>query len=160
MLPPAELYSMIMEDYHKLEEIPPEAHLLCPKVDDDDCENYDDLDDPGDISAEEKKRRLEDAKKRHEITYRLCFLMGLSEEQGSTWIEVWAKRLEGFLTRCDRCVRSWHLGREPFLKLTMEYVATHHHPEANVVANIFPAFSTMISAVSWRTSSTISTRSG
>lgn len=122
MLGPEELYSMLMEYFHKLEEIPPELHLLCPKVNDEDVEDYEDLDEPGDISAEEKKKRIEDAKARHEITYRLCFLMGLSEEQAGSWMETWAQRLEGFLTKCDRCIRNWHLGREPFLKLTLEYV--------------------------------------
>lgn len=122
MLNPDELYSMIMDNYHKLEAIPPDLHLLCPKVDDEDLEEYGDTDEPGGISAEEKKRRIEDAKTRHDITYRLCFLMGLSEEQASTWIEEWAKRLQEFLTKCDRCVRNWHLGREPFLKIVLEYV--------------------------------------
>jgi len=120
MLDPDELYSMIMDDYHKLEEIPPDLHLLCPKVSDEDTEDYEDFDEPGGITVEEKKKRIEDAKTRHDVTYRLCFLMGLAEEQASSWTEQWAKRLERCLTSCDICVRNWHLGRETFLKLVLE----------------------------------------
>ncbi|KAL1882083.1 hypothetical protein VTK73DRAFT_2492 [Phialemonium thermophilum] len=111
---------MLMAAYHKFESIPPNLHLLCPKVEDLDEEDYDEPDEPGGITIAEKHRRIQEGKERLTISYQLCLLLGLSEEQAGNWIKVWAERLNEFLTKCSHCTRNWHSGRAPFLKLVLD----------------------------------------
>jgi senataxin len=117
-----DIYDSIMENYHKLEEIPPNIHLLCPKVGEHDTEDYESPDEPGtEIDVKEKQSRIESSKTRQSIMYQLCLLLGLDPEQAGAWLADWTKRLEGFLTTCDRCIVNWHRGRAPFLKTILEY---------------------------------------
>ena len=116
---------MYMDDFHKLEKIPPGPHLFCPKIDDNDAEDYDDAEEPqepGEITAAEKQQRIDEGKARAHVAYRLSYLL-FFPERTTTWLNTWTKRVEECLTNCDHCVRNWHLGREPFLKATLEYVS-------------------------------------
>lgn len=119
-----DLYAMIIENYHTLEAIPEEAHLLCPKVNDFDIRNgYDEPDEPGeDITVEEKTRRIQDGEERLKTSYQLAFILGLQQDQVGSWSLVWKTRVENCLTKCDQCVRNWHSGRASFLRSVLEYV--------------------------------------
>ncbi|KAB5560107.1 SEN1 N terminal-domain-containing protein [Coniochaeta sp. 2T2.1] len=111
-----DLYDSIINNYHDLQAVPEDTHILCPKVSDDDPNDYKEPGEPGeDITVEEKKKRIADADKRLGVAYRLSLMLGLNAEQMKTWLENWALRVEGSLRTCDQCIRNWHLGRDKFL---------------------------------------------
>lgn len=121
MLTTDDLYTLIIDNYHELEAIPEDAHLLCPKVDDSDLTSYNAPDEPeDDITAEEKKKRIEDGSRRFGVACKLSLMLGLNAEQVKTWLETWKARLEGCLHKCDQCVRNWHSRRSQFLKEVSE----------------------------------------
>jgi hypothetical protein len=123
MLSTDELYNIIIENYRKLEEIPGDAHALCPKLDDFDITNYDYPDEPGeDATVGEKKQRIKDGEARLNVSYKLGLMLGLNEDQVKSWLDGWKSRVEGCLRKCDQCVRNWHSGREEFLGTLSEYV--------------------------------------
>ncbi|KAK0633290.1 SEN1 N terminal-domain-containing protein [Immersiella caudata] len=114
------LYSALLGFYNEFKEYPPAAHLFCPKIDDDDGTIYDepDLDDEGEdgVSSEEKQKRIADAGYRQVTTYRLSLLLGIREEDASTWKSEWIETVNKFLSQCDRCARNYHKIRDHFLK--------------------------------------------
>lgn len=126
MLTTEELYNKIIEDYRKLEDIPEETHVLCPKIDDSDVTNaYDEPDEPGeDITVEEKKRRIQDGEERLNVCYQLSLMLGLNAGDVQSWLDGWQTRVEGCLKKCDQCVRNWHSGRDGFLRTVSEYVGS------------------------------------
>jgi senataxin len=103
--------------HRAFEDRPPNAHLCCPKIEEDDFANYDepDVPDEGGISVEEKKRRIEEYESRFQNVYDLSILMGLGREIAGEWLDNWTQAVESCLTRCDSCVRNWHRNREPYL---------------------------------------------
>ncbi|KAL2263133.1 hypothetical protein VTK26DRAFT_8031 [Humicola hyalothermophila] len=112
------LYQAAIGWYRDFEDCPPDAHLCCPKVDDDDLTNYDDPDAPdeGGSSVDEKKSRIKDYEERFQNVYNLSILMGLGKEVAGPWLDNWTQAVESCLTRCDSCVRNWHRNRDPYLK--------------------------------------------
>lgn len=123
MLSTDELYSLIIENYHRFEEVPDEAHVLCPKVNNQDANAYEAPDEPGDdITVEEKAQRIRDGQERFEITCNLSLMLGLNADQVRSWLEAWKTRLEACLRLCDKCVRKWHSDRESFLRRVSGYV--------------------------------------
>jgi senataxin len=51
-----EVYDSLMNYHQKLEQTPQELHLFCPRVNDDDFEDYENLDEPGtDVTVEQRK---------------------------------------------------------------------------------------------------------
>ncbi|KAK4649494.1 DEAD-box type RNA helicase [Podospora bellae-mahoneyi] len=128
------LEQTIIEWHNDFEDFPPDAHLCCPKLNDDDLTDYENLDFPdepdesggGAVSVEEKKKRNEDYKHRLQISYNLSLLMGLPPERSSTWLPNWKERVETYLTRCDSCIRRWHRAREPFLQRLPECLRPEH----------------------------------
>ncbi|KAH8662064.1 SEN1 N terminal-domain-containing protein [Xylariales sp. PMI_506] len=96
--------------------IPQDVHLLCPKVGEDDDEDYDDLDEPGAIGVDEKKKRLQDHKNRVALVYRSSLIFGFPEEDAGGLQDTFRTRTGAFLTSCAPCVRNWHRNRKPFLK--------------------------------------------
>jgi senataxin len=121
MLTTDELYELIINNYHELEGIPEETHLLCPRVDDSDTNAYDEPDEPGDdITAEEKQQRIKDGEERFLVASRLSLMLGLNAEQVKSWLETWKTRLETCLRKCDACVRNWHSRRADFLRYVSE----------------------------------------
>ncbi|KAK3987457.1 putative helicase [Cladorrhinum sp. PSN332] len=118
------LETTIIEWHHEWEDFPPDAHLCCPKVNDEDDNDYSELDDcyGDEITTQEKKARLAQFEHRLKVTYNLSLLMGLSPERSSNWMEEWAERVESCLCRCDGCVRNWHRGREQFVKGLPEHL--------------------------------------
>lgn len=104
--------------WHRVfEDRPPDAHLCCPKIDEEDFANYDEpnVPDEGGLSAEEKQGRIEEYESRFQNTYDLSILMGLGREVAGEWLDNWTQAVDACLTRCDSCVRNWHRTRQPYL---------------------------------------------
>ncbi|KAK4198419.1 putative helicase [Triangularia verruculosa] len=128
------LEQTIIEWHHDFEDFPPEAHLCCPKINDDDPADYENLDTPeepdesggGAVSVEEKQKRNQDYKHRLQISYNLSLLMGLPPERSGDWLSEWKNRVGSYLTRCDSCIRRWHRARNPFLQRLPDYLNPEH----------------------------------
>ncbi|KAH6628610.1 SEN1 N terminal-domain-containing protein [Chaetomium tenue] len=104
--------------WHRVfEDRPPDAHLCCPKIDEEDFANYDEpnVPDEGGLSVEEKQGRIEEYESRFQNTYDLSILMGLGREVAGEWLDNWTQAVDACLTRCDSCVRNWHRTRQPYL---------------------------------------------
>lgn len=106
----------IPEAYTLFVNLPVEAHLLCPKVSEEDDEEYDELSDPGDVGIAEKLRRIQDFKRRVGLTYQTSLIFGFEEENAALQLQEFRSRTNSFLTTCSQCVRNWHRNRKPFLK--------------------------------------------
>ena len=121
-----EIYDALMTYHLELDSIPPETHLFCPKVNDDDLTNYEELDvaDEDGVTSEEKKARVKAFDTRQIAAYYLSLLMGISVEHVGSWLQEWSERTEGFLSKCDACVRTWHRNRAPFIRMLRECVFT------------------------------------
>lgn len=116
MLPPEEVWAALASHHRAFEEIPEQLHLFCPKVDDDDYEDYDNSEKPGDlISAEEKRTRIKVAVERQQVAYSISLLLGISAAEADHWIRQWKDRVEALFSKCESCVRTWHSLRKPFL---------------------------------------------
>jgi len=115
---PGPIHNALLGFWNELISWPEEAHLFCPKVDDLDVANYEDLENVDDtcISTAEKKDRVEKAKNRQVKSYRLSLLLGLPPEDAGSWLKEWQDKVNSLLTRCDACVRNWHRSRGPFIK--------------------------------------------
>ena len=114
------LYDALVDFHNQLDSTPPEEHLFCPKLDDEDSTNYDepDMAEEG-VAVEEKKRRIKAGEARQTAACSLSLLMGMEEHVGS-WLPEWLDRSQKFLTKCDGCVRRWHKSRGPFLRQLRE----------------------------------------
>ncbi|KAL2757855.1 hypothetical protein ACRALDRAFT_2025559 [Sodiomyces alcalophilus JCM 7366] len=108
----------LVEDYFKkFRRIPASVHLLCAKVDDDDFEDYDDITQDGvDISLDEKKNRLEDAKVRLDLAYWTSLLTAYPKDKAGVWLDQWNDRMSTALHDCDKCVVNWHMHRKEYLQ--------------------------------------------
>lgn len=119
------IYEKITESYEQWAGLPEEPHLLCPKINDEDEEDYSV---PGHsttgITVGEKSQRIQDSQRRTELTYDLSLLLGISKEQSGGWIEQWTERIESYLTKCDACILGYHMHRKVFLKKLLEWVMT------------------------------------
>lgn len=110
------LYEGVTESYQEWINLPEEHHLLCPKTHDDDLEDYASTDPSSEITTEEKEHRIQEGRRRVELTYDLSLLVGITEEQSSGWKEQWTERTESFLTKCDACILRWHMHRKKFFE--------------------------------------------
>lgn len=111
----------IPEAYELFITLPTEAHLLCPKISEEDEEDYDDVEEPGEVGVEEKLRRLQDFRRRVGVVYQTSLIFGFEEENAAPQLKEFRVRTNGFLTICSQCVRTWHRNRKPFLKHLSEY---------------------------------------
>lgn len=103
--------------FEELQKVPPDHHLLCPKVSNDDPEEYKKLDDPeSEITVDEKKRRIEDGDRRIEITYWNSLIFGFEKEDAGQWLNEFTTRLESCLKKCAICVLNWHMKRKAHLQ--------------------------------------------
>jgi senataxin len=108
--------------FEEFQKIPSDAHLLCPRINNDDEENYKILQDPdSQISLAEKKSRIEDGHKRIEITYWNTLIFGFDKRDAGKWLDQFTLRLENGLKYCSECVFNWHLKRKPQLQKFSEY---------------------------------------
>ncbi|KAI0003929.1 SEN1 N terminal-domain-containing protein [Xylariaceae sp. FL0662B] len=112
----------LLEDaFNQLRTFPPEAHLFCPKISEDDEEIYEDLETPGTISVAEKEQRIQQGKERLDQMYRCSLILGLEEESAGTFGHEFALRTNSFLKSCSTCVRNWHKNRKGFLKYISQF---------------------------------------
>lgn len=109
--------------FDEFQSIPPETHLLCPRINDDDAENYrllDDLDSA--ITREEKEKRIEAANSRINITYWNSLIFGFDKKDAGKWLADFSRRLDASLKSCSECVLNWHMRRKPQMQKFLEYV--------------------------------------
>ncbi|KAK1506408.1 helicase sen1 [Colletotrichum costaricense] len=112
---------ILEQSYRKFTQIPPDFHLLCPKVDEDDFEDYDDLNTDGeDITALEKKERVEKWKERLDIAYWTSLLLAYGKDKAGVWLDAWGSRMAINLHNCDKCVLNWHMYRKKYLQVFSE----------------------------------------
>jgi senataxin len=117
----SDLSEELTQRFEELQKIPAEFHLLCPKTSDEDGENYKVLDDPESaITNEEKKKRIEDGKKRIEITYWNSLIFGFDKSEAGKWLDDFTKRLDDCLKYCSDCVLNWHMKRKAHLQIFSE----------------------------------------
>ncbi len=114
--------NILEKTYEELRNIPPECHMCCPKVSDDDEEDYDDLEGPGKIGIAVKQDRVTNGKKRLDLLYDCSLILGLPADSAPVLSNEFSNRSNAFLRACASCVRNWHKGRRPFLKRLSEYV--------------------------------------
>ncbi|KAG6016141.1 hypothetical protein E4U54_002236 [Claviceps lovelessii] len=113
----SELNEELAKWYDELQKLPSECHLLCPKIDADDGENYKAVDDPeSTISADEKRQRIEASHHRIEITYWNSLIFGFDKSAAGKWLEEFKDRLEHTLRTCSDCVLNWHMRRPVYLQ--------------------------------------------
>ncbi|KAJ6444101.1 tRNA-splicing endonuclease [Purpureocillium lavendulum] len=107
--------------FEELQKLPAEHHLLCPKISNDDDEDYKTLEDPASgITVEEKKRRIEDGERRVEITYWNSLIFGFEKKDAGQWLNEFTTRLETCLRHCPGCVLNWHMKRKAHLQMFAE----------------------------------------
>jgi senataxin len=112
----SELNEVLATWFEKLQDIPSEHHLLCPKISDEDSENYRALNDPNsEITIEEKQKRIEDGERRIEITYWNSLIFGFDKKDAGKWLEDFTGRVERCLKFCSDCVLNWHMKRRAHL---------------------------------------------
>ncbi|KHN98760.1 uncharacterized protein MAM_03222 [Metarhizium album ARSEF 1941] len=103
--------------YEELQKLPHDCHLLCPKINSDDRENYKTFDDPeSQITVENKKQRIQDGRHRVEITYWNSLIFGFDKSEAGKWAEEFKDRLEDGLRSCSECVLNWHMQRQLHLQ--------------------------------------------
>ncbi|EFX01966.1 tRNA-splicing [Grosmannia clavigera kw1407] len=103
-----EVYAEIIASHQELERIPTDVHLFCPRLSDDDQEDYDDV--AG--SDADKLKKIEDGQRRLQLTSWASLILGINRDQADRWLPDWIQRTESFLVKCDGCVRAWHMGRK------------------------------------------------
>lgn len=118
---------LLEKTFEELCSFPTESHLCCPKVSEDDDEDYDDLESPGDISIKDKEQRVADGSRRLYVLYDFSLSLGFKNEEASALQAEFIKRSNVFLKACAACVRNWHKQRRAFLKRISEYVSSILH---------------------------------
>ncbi|RSL38894.1 hypothetical protein CEP53_014487 [Fusarium sp. AF-6] len=116
-----DIHEELSQWYEKIQKFSKECHLLCPRVSDDDLENYKLLDDPdSDISQEEKKRRIEEGWERLKVTYWNSLIFAFDKQSQGKWGDELASRLNHILKYCPECVFNWHMKRKDVLQQFQE----------------------------------------
>lgn len=107
----------LTEWYEKFQKIPFECHLLCPRTNDDDEEDYKSSNDPhSQITVDEKNTRIQQGEERLEITYWNSLIFGFDKQDAGKWLDEFKTRLEGSLKYCADCVLNWHMKRKYMLQ--------------------------------------------
>ncbi|KAJ4147646.1 hypothetical protein LMH87_002156 [Akanthomyces muscarius] len=107
--------------FDEFQAIPPETHLLCPRIHDDDGENYRVLDDPDStITREEKEKRIEAGNSRINVTYWNSLIFGFDKKDAGKWLGDFSRRLDAALKSCSECVLNWHMRRKPQMQKFLE----------------------------------------
>lgn len=121
----ADLNEELVKWFEVFQKVDQECHLLCPKLSDDDFEDYKTLSDPhSEISVEEKQKRIKDGEARIEMTYWNSLIFGYDKKDAGKWLDTFTDRLEHCLKLCSDCVLNWHMKRRAHLEKFAEYVAT------------------------------------
>ncbi|EXK99001.1 hypothetical protein FOQG_01697 [Fusarium oxysporum f. sp. raphani 54005] len=116
-----DLHEQLSQWYEKIQCFDEECHLLCPRINDEDNENYKLVDDPdSSITQEEKNSRIKAGKERLEVTYWNCLIFGFDQSSQGKWGEQLSERLNGCLKHCADCVYNWHMQRRELLQQFQE----------------------------------------
>ncbi|KXJ93970.1 SEN1 N terminal-domain-containing protein [Microdochium bolleyi] len=116
-----EALNVIQKAFEDLRAIPPEHHLCCPKISEEDDEDYEDLDTPGEIGIAEKRQRLQNSLDRQDTLYNCALILGLQQESQGAFLTEFSERALAVLGSCSTCIRNWHKGRKPFLKRLSQF---------------------------------------
>ncbi|RGP62673.1 hypothetical protein FLONG3_10166 [Fusarium longipes] len=112
-----DLNEELVQWYEKIQAFDNECHLLCPRVNDEDNENYKIQNDPESaISQEEKTKRIEQGRERLEVTYWNCLIFGFDQTSQGKWGAQLGERLNACLKLCADCVYNWHMNRRVLLQ--------------------------------------------
>ncbi|PBP19231.1 hypothetical protein BUE80_DR009848 [Diplocarpon rosae] len=112
-----EIMDQLQELDAKLKSFPPDAHLFCPRRNDEDPLDYEQLNEnEEDISPEEKRELIREGRLRHSVAYKYSLVFGMDTETYGDLINPYHFRWNQLLAGCDKCVYNWHLGRKPYLK--------------------------------------------
>ncbi|KAM0342341.1 hypothetical protein ACHAPQ_000069 [Fusarium lateritium] len=107
--------------YEKIQSFDNECHLLCPRLGEDDNENYRVLEDPDSaITQDQKRNRIQQGQERVKITYWNCLIFGFDKENQGKWGEELGSRLNACLQSCADCVYNWHMNRRALLQQFQE----------------------------------------
>lgn len=86
------IYSRIDAAWTEWKDLDQDKHLLCPKVNDEDEEDYTS---PGptvtNVTAEEKAEKIQDAQHRRDLTIQLLLMLGLGHDMTRNWLEPWTE---------------------------------------------------------------------
>ncbi|CAN8100170.1 unnamed protein product [Discula destructiva] len=115
------IYDDITHAYEEWKLLDPDKHLLCPKINDEDEEDYASPGPPVTaITLAEKAQRIQESQGRRNLTYELTLLLGITHDMSRGWIEPWTEAIERCLTKCDACILNYHMQRKAFLKKLRE----------------------------------------
>lgn len=91
-------------------------HWFCPRQNDDDTADYDEVDrSDEDIDAETKQKLVGEGRERQRVALYSTLLLGMSDDAQEAQLD-YIQRLKVQLTRCDKCVRNYHMGHKAFFK--------------------------------------------
>lgn len=117
----ADINEELAKWFEELQKIPVGSHLLCPRTSDDDDENYKIIEDAESrITADEKRRRIEQGQERIKITYWNSLIFGFDKQYAGKWLDEFSEKLQHFLETCPDCVLNWHMKRKSYLQLFSE----------------------------------------
>lgn len=111
------LHEELGKRYAELQEIPSSIHLLCAKISEDDEEDYRRLSGTeSKLSVDEKRKRIQDAEYRTEVTYWNSLVFGFDRKTAGKWGDEFRNRLDTTLKHCADCVLNWHMKRKVYLQ--------------------------------------------
>lgn len=101
--------------FEELQKLPVDSHLLCPKINNDDDEDYGGLSGTSTASPI-KEKRIQDGQHRIEVTYWNSLILGFDKKDAGEWLTDFTARLETCLKFCPECVLNWHMQRKRHLR--------------------------------------------
>ncbi|KAI2617097.1 SEN1 N terminal-domain-containing protein [Hypoxylon sp. NC1633] len=102
--------------FEQIRQVPPETHVCCPRISEEDDEIYEDPGAVTSISVAEKEQRIEAGSARLVQIYTCSTILGMGPEWAGDMNNEFRNRTNAFLRSCPNCVRNWHKGRKTFLK--------------------------------------------
>ncbi|CAI4211099.1 unnamed protein product [Parascedosporium putredinis] len=115
---PQPINEVVSEWFTKFRAIPADVHILCPKISDDDVEDYAAPSDTDE--GEKRKKRVEEGEERIATVYWTSLLLAMPKAKTEQCMEEFGNRLSGALRKCDKCVMNWHMKRKAFLSKFQE----------------------------------------
>ncbi|KAI1339290.1 SEN1 N terminal-domain-containing protein [Xylariaceae sp. FL0016] len=113
----AEVNNLLENAFKELQDVPPENHLFCPKISEEDAENYDNDEDPENtLSPHDREERIQGGLRRLHQMYSCSLILGIDPETAGAFRSQFLDRSDAFLRSCAACVRNWHKARKQFLK--------------------------------------------
>lgn len=110
---------VIAHYYAKLRDIPDHVHLLCPKVDPNDEEDYENVSE----NDHAKQKLIQEGKDRIQATTWCMLVYAMGKDKFEAERKELNERLNQWLQKCDKCIMNWHMHRKSFLREFAEWVA-------------------------------------